>query len=394
MLAESSMPQILIDQEKCDLCSKCIEACPFLAIDKKEDILEINANCKMCKLCVNVCPLNALTYQEKPMNDLDLNSWSDILVVVQCKGDIVDPITYELIGKALELVKDNKQKVHCVLASDRGNLLAKSLLGFGLEKILVFEDECYKDFKATTYSETYIQAVKLLKPSVVLIGATPIGRCIAPMLSTFFESGLTADCTALNMLENGNLVQIRPAFGGDIMAQIITAKTRPQFATVRYKTMDRAISNSLMDGEIINCEIPKFKELIKILQVTTKELSSDICEEEIIIAVGRGVKRENDLFMFKNLATKLNGQLACSRPLLERGWFPYTKQIGLSGRTVKPKLIITCGISGAVQFTAAMKESLNIIAINSDENAPIFNIAHLAIVGDIYKVVPMLVENL
>ncbi|MBO4733495.1 MAG: electron transfer flavoprotein subunit alpha/FixB family protein, partial [Clostridia bacterium] len=205
----------------------------------------------------------------------------------------------------------------------------------------------------------------------------------------------TADCTMLEMKENTDLVQIRPAFGGNIMAQIITPNTRPQFCTVRYKIFS-APGWCEPNGEVIN--MPVTDKMLsgdtEVLKTVNKPEEIDISDAEIIVAVGRGIKSKDDLALAEKLANKLGAQLACTRPLIEAGWFDAKRQIGLSGRTVKPKLIITLGVSGSVQFAAGMQNSDKIIAVNSDKSAPIFKIAHYGFVGDLYEIVPKLLEKI
>ena len=238
--------------------------------------------------------------------------------------------------------------------------------------------------------------IKHAKPSVVLVGATSLGRSLAPRLSTRFHTGLTADCTKLELRENTDLVQIRPAFGGNIMAQIITANTRPQFATVRYKVMDQPARQETAEGAVIMRRIPKAVGESKVTHVKTVPVPAGktISDAEILVVGGRGLQKEADLDMVKELAALLGGDWAVSRPLVEKGWAPNARQIGLSGRTVRPKLIITCGISGAIQFAACMNQSEHIIAINTDPEAPIFNVAHIAMVGDLYQIVPRMIQKL
>jgi electron transfer flavoprotein alpha subunit len=234
------------------------------------------------------------------------------------------------------------------------------------------------------------------KPSTLLVGATTIGRSLAPRVAARFRTGLTADCTILEMKDNTDLVQIRPAFGGNIMAQIINPNNRPQLATVRYKVMDAPVRTAAPTGRVIFADIDRSKltSQIDVKKVTKKVLEASISDAEVIIAVGRGIKAEKDLAMINELAGLIGAQVATTRPLIEAGWTDARKQIGLSGRTVKPKLIIVCGISGAVQFTAGMNNAECIVAINNDPKASIFNVAHYGIVGDIYEVIPKLISNI
>ena len=410
------MAGIKINKELCTLCGECIAACPFGAMEKNGDgdCIEINAACKLCKICVKQCPVGAVELEEAALPVFDKTKWRNALIFVEISAGVIHPVTYELIGKARELMETVHQKVSCVLIGEGAGQCADALLDYGLERIVIYDDPQYRYFIADTFADAFEDAIHTLHPSVVLVGATAVGRSLAPRLSTRFRTGLTADCTALEMKPNGDLVQIRPAFGGDIMAQIVTPNTRPQFATVRYKTMDRATpvphngcesdcscdDGSVSGGtggsgsKILRRDPPKTGGRIEVLEYLLKPIVENISEAEVIVAGGRGLKQKGDFDLICDLAKALGGQYACTRPLVESGWLPYTRQIGLSGRTVKPRLIITCGISGAVQFTACMKESDLIIAINQDRTAPIFRIAHYGIVGDLYQIVPRLTTRI
>lgn len=263
-----------------------------------------------------------------------------------------------------------------------------------MDKVYVYEHENFEGFRADCYADAVADCIAAVRPSSVLIGATSLGRSLAPRLSTRFHTGLTADCTTLDIKPNTDMVQIRPAFGGNIMAQILIAHSRPQFATVRYRVMDRAAKVEHPTGEVIVCPVSDAMahSSIKILssQVISKQKSLE--EEDILVAVGRGVRTEKDVEMCRELAEALGGQLAFTRPMVENGFGDVAHQIGLSGRTVRPKLLITCGVSGAIQFTSCMTGSECVVAINNDPEAQIFGVAHYCIVDDLYRVVPRLTE--
>ena len=265
-----------------------------------------------------------------------------------------------------------------------------------MDEIAVYDDPGLGFFRADAYAACVEDYILYSRPSVVLIGATALGRSLAPRISTRFHPGLTADCTALELRENTDLVQIRPAFGGNIMAQIVTEHTRPQFATVRYKVMEPHERFRDPRGEILARRIPKgvYDSPARSVQVKPIPPAKSISDAEILVVGGRGLQKESDLGLIRELAVALGGDWATTRPLVEKGWAPNDRQIGLSGRTVRPRLIITCGVSGAIQFTSCMNASEHIVAINTDGNAPIFDVAHVAIVDDLYKVVPDLIKQL
>lgn len=389
------MASLSFNQDLCTLCGQCVEKCPFGALELRENRVEINASCKMCKLCVKNCPAGAVTLMEDEVKQtVDKKAWKGIMVFVEQEETGVHPVAFELIGKARELAAKIGHPVYAVIVGgERAKKQAEELRHYGVDKVYVYAHEALTHFRGDVYTNVMEDCIRKVKPTAVLIGATSLGRSLAPACATRFRTGLTADCTVLDMKENTDLVQIRPAFGGNIMAQIITANTRPQFATVRYKVMDTA-ERAASAGEIVFCEVTE-EMLVSGMEVISSEIvekTKGIEEEEILVVGGRGLKKQEDLELLKELADALGGQLATTRPLVEKGWNDVTRQIGLSGRTVKPKLIITCGVSGAVQFAAGMDGSECIVAINTDPEAPIFKIANYCIVKDLYMIVPKLIE--
>ncbi|WP_238884590.1 electron transfer flavoprotein subunit alpha/FixB family protein [Clostridium sp. YIM B02551] len=391
------MAKLVVHSEKINDKNEVIKMCPFGAMEIVNDKVEINANCKMCRLCVKKGPEGAFEYVEgekKP--EVNKNLWKGIGVYVDhVEGDI-HPVTFELIGKARELAEKIKQEVYCVFIGNNVEDKAQELLHYGVDKVFVYDHDSLREFRIEPYSAAFEDFINNVKPAAILVGATTVGRSLAPRIAARFRTGLTADCTILDIKENTDLVQIRPAFGGNIMAQIVTPNSRPQLATVRYKVMVAPERNEECTGEIISCKIgeEKLKSAINVLEVFKKETEIGISDAEVLVVAGRGVKSQKDLSMIKELAELLGGEVAVTRPLIESGWADAKMQVGLSGRTVRPKLIITCGVSGAVQFTAGMNKSDVIFSINKDEKAPIFGVAHYGIVGDMYEIVPELIENI
>ncbi len=387
------MAELFFDQKKCTLCGQCVERCPFGALSVKEDKIELNASCKMCKLCVKSCPEQAVSLvEEEVVKTVDKEEWKGIMVFVEQQENGVHPVALELLGKAQELAKKVDYPVYAVLiGGEEISKQAQILPTYGADTVFVYAHPELARYRGDVYTNLMEDCIRRVKPSVVLVGATALGRSLAPACATRFRTGLTADCTGLDIKDNTDLVQTRPAFGGNIMARIITTNTRPQFATVRYKVMS-AKTRENAAGEIVECEVTQdmLRSGIEVLSAEIIERTKSIEEEDILVVAGRGVKKQEDMEMLRELADVLGGQLATTRPLVEKGWGDVTTQIGLSGRTVKPKLIITCGVSGAVQFTAAMDSSECIVAINTDENAPIFGVANYCIADDLYEVVPAL----
>lgn len=392
------MGRLVVNQEKLtpSIIEELINACPFSAMEEKEGKIEINAGCKMCKLCVKKGPAGVMEFIEDEEVAIDKSLWKGIAVYVDHVEGEIHPVTYELIGKGKELAKKINHPVYAVFVGHDIKDRAKELLHYGVDEVFVYDYEALKDFRIEPYTAAVEDFINKVKPSTLLVGATTVGRSLAPRVAARFRTGLTADCTVLDIKENTDLVQIRPAFGGNIMAQILNPNNRPQLATVRYKVMNAPEMTEEERGKITVCDIDnsKLSSSINVLKVTKKEMEVGISEAEVIVVAGRGVKAEKDLEMIRELAGLLGGQVAVTRPMIEAGWGDAKRQIGLSGRTVKPKLIITCGVSGSVQFVAGMKGSDCIIAINKDPKASIFNVAHYGIVGDIYEIVPKLINNI
>ncbi len=389
------MAQIAVIPRKCTGCGACAEACPFGAIDLAEGKAEINAACRVCGLCLKACPEKAIIRLETRVKGVDKSKWRGILVFAEQTEGRLHPVSLELAGKALELVEGTGHPVHALLIGSGCEASALELSRYVTDSVCVYDDPSLGFFRAEAFAACMEDAIRKLRPSVVLVGATSLGRSLAPRVSTRFRTGLTADCTKLELRENSDLVQVRPAFGGNIMAQIVTPHTRPQFATVRYKVMDAPQRGGEPKAAVLPQKIPKAVHECRVRLVRSLPVpkAANISEAEILVVGGRGLKQESDLQLIRELASLLGGEYAVSRPLVEKGWAPNTRQIGLSGRTVRPKLIITCGVSGAIQFTACMNAAEHIVSINLNPEAPIFQAAHVCIVGDLYRIVPELIAR-
>lgn len=388
------MEFLRFDADKCTLCGTCIEECPFGALAIEGSGIVIGESCRMCGLCVRRCPEKAIRFEQKA-KAFDKNRWKDFLVYVEQERGDIHPVALELIGEARKMAAKVDYKVNAVIVGGAGTKEnAQKLLAYGVNKVFVYEDPGFEGFRADCYTDAVADCIAANRPSSVLIGATALGRSLAPRLSTRFHTGLTADCTTLDIKPNSDMIQIRPAFGGNIMAQIAITNSRPQFATVRYRVMDKAARVENPQGEVVICPVPEkmSHSAIEILSSQVIDKVKTLEEEDVLVVAGRGVRNEKDVEMCRELAEALGGQLAFTRPMVENGFGDQAHQIGLSGRTVRPKLIITCGVSGAIQFTSCMKGSECIVAINNDPQAQIFGVAHYCIVDDLYQVVPRLTE--
>lgn len=391
------MGKLIVHQDKITDIAAMVSICPFKALEDNNGKLEINAGCKLCKLCVKKGQPGVMEFVEEDEGPkVDKNLWKGITVYVDhVEGDI-HPVTLELIGKARELADKIGHPVQALFLGSGIGDKAHELLHYGVDKVYVVDTPELMDFKIESYTAAFETYINKVKPSAILVGATSVGRQLAPRIAARFKTGLTADCTILDMHDNTDLVQIRPAFGGNIMAEILTTNTRPQLATVRYKVMNAPERSEDAKGEVIALDVPKnkLKARMEVLGIIKKEKVKTIETAEVLVVAGRGLKKQEDIAMIRELADALGGDIACTRPLVEAGWLEAAHQIGLSGRTVRPKLIITCGVSGAIQFVAGMNNSEQVVAINSDPEAPIFKVANYALVGDIYEIVPQLIEKI
>ena len=391
------MGKLVINQNKVNeqVANELVGLCPFNAIEYKDRKLDINASCKTCRLCVRKGPAGVITWEEENIQTINKDEWKGIAVFVELEQENIHPVVFELIGKAKELVQVTHHPVYAVLITNhtKAEKYKNELLEYGVDKLFIYENDLYEFFNVERAAKAMEDFVNKIKPSTILYGGTALGRSFAPRIAAHFKTGLTADCTRLGMKENTDLIQVRPAFGGNIMAQIICTNRRPQMATVRYKIFKKP-EKVAPNGEIVymSTNTLDLKSAIKLLDLKHKEKIVDISEADVIVACGRAFKNADEMSIAYQLADALGGVVAVSRPMVENGIKDAKFQIGLSGKTVAPKLIITLGISGAVQFVAGMSGSDLIISVNTDPNAPIFDIAHYGIVDDVFKVVPKLLE--
>ncbi|ADK15096.1 MULTISPECIES: electron transfer flavoprotein subunit alpha/FixB family protein [Clostridium] len=318
--------------------------------------------------------------------------YNGVLVFAEQKKGEIHKVSYELLGKARELAGKLDIPVYSALLGPCG-IKAEELIYRGADKVFYVEDDIFNAPEETVYKTNLESLIKKVKPEICLIGATSLGRSLAPRLAASLETGLTADCTGLEIDEDGKLIQIRPAFSENILAHI-KSDTYPQMSTVRYKEFNESKRDENRKGEIVKVDAVKLEnELVKVI----KELKSqevNISDASVVVAAGKGLKKAEDMAMIKELADLLSGVVGASREIVDDGFISKDFQVGYSGNRVKPKLYIACGISGAPQHLAGMKESDFIVAINTDPSAPIFNVADYGIVDDMYKVVPDLISKI
>lgn len=358
----------------------------------------ITEACTLCGACVEACEFRAIKNTEKAVGPaVDLSAYRDVWVFAeQHKGGIAS-VALELLGEGRKLADKRKARLAAVFIGHGVKTVARELIAFGADIVYVADDPALKDFNDDSYAAVLSGLAMKHKPEILLAGATAIGRSFFPKVASSLYTGLTADCTVLDIDgETGNLHQTRPAFGGNIMATIVTPNHRPQMATVRHKVMKMAARDDSRTGELI--EIPfNAPGVIRTTVIkTVEELSEtvNICEADIIVAGGRGLGSEKNFHLVEELAKVLGGAVAATRGAVDEGWIPYSHQVGQTGKTVCPKLYIACGISGAIQHIAGMQSSDTIIAINKDPDAPIFSVATYGIVGDVHEVLPILIKKI
>lgn len=371
-----------------------LSACPFGAIEIIDGVLTVTEACRLCKQCLKADRDGALSLEaDEPVCRTDKSAWDGICVFAEFLKGELHPVTLELLGKALEL-SAGKTRVTAVLPGYKAAAAADTLASMGAETVYLYDDPRLEVFDAMAFTDCAVACIKNTMPAVVMFGATPVGRSLAPRVAARLHTGLTADCTALQLRSGCELVQIRPAFGGNVMAQILTKEARPQMCTVRYRIFDPPKGPALQTGVIKAMPIPEITKGMRILSIEKMPLDKDLSEADAIVAVGRGCSDAKLIAQARRLAELLGAQIGCTRPMIEKGVFDAKKQIGLSGRVVKPSLLVTLGISGSVQFAAGMEQAGLIIAVNNDPKAAIFSLAHVGLCGDVAKLLPAMIERL
>ncbi len=404
--------------DRCIACGRCEPVCPVDTIRydaKGEPVIDLE-KCIGCKRCVKVCPVQALEmfYPEgekateteaalqeelEPKGVFRPGDWNGVWVLVEHARGKANPVSWELLGKGRELALALDSELAAVLLGDSVEPLAADAFGYGADKIYYISHPALRDYRTEPYLEGFTYLANKYRPEVVLIGATALGRDLAGAIATELSTGLTADCTALSINSNTRLLeQTRPAFGGNVMATIVTEHARPQMASVRPKVLPIPPLVEGRTGQLISESIGLREEdaAARILETITIscETDADITASDIVVSGGRGMTDGTNFAMLQELARLLGGVVGASRSAVDAGWAGHERQVGQTGKTVRPKLYIACGISGAIQHLVGMQNAEHIIAINKDKNAPIFEVAHLGIVGDVFEVVPALIDKL
>ncbi|MHC1739804.1 MAG: FAD-binding protein [Anaerolineaceae bacterium] len=389
---------LIINYEDCTGCKLCVNNCPFGALVYEDGRIQVSDLCTLCGACANVCRQNAIRIERKQASTAELANYKGVFVWVELEEieGKTKPrkVAYELLGKGRDLADKLKQELIAVVIGDERVSEVETLGQFGADRVILCQNQLLADYSTDGFTNVLCAVIAQRKPSVVLYGATPHGRDFAPRVAARLKLGLTADCTGLDIDTDGQLVQTRPAFGGNIMASIITPYSRPQTATVRPNVFS-ALKVDLKRKAVIE-EYPVIlkKAAIRTRVIERKLLENDgqvsIEDAHVLVAGGRGCQKAANLELLREVAGQLGGVLAGTRAIVEQGWIPHTLQVGQSGTTVGPDLYIAVGISGAIQHIVGMSSSKTIIAINKDPDAPIFKTADLGVVGDGLEILPIL----
>ena len=387
--------QIIID--KCTGCTLCVKVCPFGAITivNKKAVIDLD-KCTLCGACVDSCKFDAVEIKRDSGKTPNLEEYKGIWIFAEQKKGTIQPVVYELLGKSQELAKKLNTEISCVLLGHNIKDKAQELIHRGADNVYIVDAPELEHYLDEPYTKNLVNLIRKYRPEIFLCGATFIGRSLISRVAVKIHTGLTADCTGLDIDEKEKfLMQTRPAFGGNIMATILSKNHRPQMATVRHKVFKEAIPDTSRKGKVIEETVSKtlLTSRTKLLDVVEEITSTiNIAEADIIVSGGRGMKGPENFKILEELAQVLGGAVGSSRAAVDSGWMPYSHQVGQTGKTVCPKVYIACGISGQIQHRAGMEESAMIISINNDPHAPIHSIADYAIVGEVSDVIPKMIR--
>jgi electron transfer flavoprotein alpha subunit len=388
---------IWVDLDKCIGCGNCVPLCPFGLLEITGEKVQLSDGCNLCGACQEGCDCDAIVIKAVIRDSAFDDSYRGVWVFAEQRHNWLKSVVYELLTEGRRLA-DTLDTELCAVCLGHDVNEIEQLIAHGADKVYLIDDPAVAYFNEDLYTRKLVRLIQEYKPEVVIAGATPNGRSCIPRVAAILRTGLTADCTGLEIdPETRLLLQTRPTFGGNIMATIICDGKRPQMATVRPRVFRKDASDQSRKGQIIKVDlgsegIPSRTRLLDFIEDFTEKVKLE--DTDIIVSGGRGLGKAENFQLLEELANVLGAALASSRPPVDDGWISYSHQVGQTGKTVCPKLYIACGISGAVQHLAGMQTADNIVAINDDPNAPIFEVATYGIVGDLFQVVPMLIEEL
>ena len=389
--------EIQIDLDKCVGCGECVPACPFGLLEIIDGKVQLKEGCTLCGACQDACVYEAILIETLPETVALGDSHRGVWVFAEQRDGRLKSVAYELLAKGRELADSLKTELSVVCFGHSIDEI-NQLIACGADKVYVVDSPDFVNNPEDLCTYQLAELIRQYEPEVVIAGATSLGRSFIPRVASIVGTGLTADCTGLEIdTEKMLLLQTRPAFGGNIMATIICEAQRPQMSTVRPRVFKKSVPDKGRKGQIIRVDFDKERitsrtRLLGFIEDITETVKLD--EADIIVSGGRGLGKPENFGLLEDLAKVMGAALGSSRPPVDEGWIPYSHQVGQTGKTVCPKLYIACGISGSVQHMAGMQTSETIVAINDDPNAPIFEIATYGIVGDLFKVVPMLIGKL
>ena len=383
--------------DNCIGCGHCVEFCPFNLLEMVGGRLEVKAGCTLCGACRDACGYDAIVIEDIDLTPAAEEGYSGVWVFAEPKDGGFTRVAYELLSEGRKLA-DARSSQLCAVCLGHNISDVDSLVAGGADRVYVVDSPALADFPEDLCARKLADVIRECKPEIVLAGATARGRSFIPRVAAVLGTGLTADCTGLDIdPETGLLVQTRPTFGGNVMATIICPTRRPQMSTVRPRVFKPGTPDKARKGEVVRLDfnhegVSSRTRLLSFVEDLTETVKLE--DADIIVAGGRGLEKAENFGMLEELASVLGAAVGSSRPPVDEGWVPYPRQVGQTGKTVCPKLYIACGISGAVQHLAGMQTADVIVAINDDPKAPIFEVATYGIVGDLFKVVPMLIDRL
>jgi len=390
--------KVLIDRKKCTLCGICVDVCPFAAIAVGETTIEVSDDCTLCGMCVDTCEFRALILPEVGTGPAaDLATYRGLWVFAEWREGVVHKVSHELLSTGRRLADKLGVSLAAMLLGYQLNEDAiKELIAHGADTVYVVDQPELAHFRDDAYAKVVVELIREKRPEILLAGATAIGRSFIPRVAASLGTGLTADCTELDVNEEGLLLQTRPAFGGNVMATIICPNQRPQMATVRPKVM-KPLRRPDHQGEVVPVTVPDacLASRIEVLEVVPeKDQTAKLTEADAIVSGGRGLQKPENFVLIEELAQLLRAAVGASRGAVEEGWIAPSHQVGQTGRTVSPALYMAVGIAGAIQHLVGMQSSNVIVAVNKDPMAPIFDVATYGVVADLFEFIPAFVRRI